>query len=493
MGATLPVLNRRFNSYERYDARSGSTYTLLPFRFLPLDDKRHIVTNLAGEHLVVPRDVVQDLVRKRLPLHSALYNELKAKHFLLDGDSSVALDLLAAKYRTKRVPLSNFTALHMFVVTLRCDHSCPYCQVSRQSEDRAAFDMTEAMADRAIGFLFRSPSPTLKVEFQGGEPLLNFDLIKYIVRQVEQRNSGMGRSVEFVIATNLSPLTDEHLQFCLEHDVFISTSLDGPAQLHNANRPRPGRDSYERTVKGIERVREALGPHKISALMTTTAASLAQPTEIIDEYLRQGFGAIFLRPISPYGFAVKTRQADSYQMDQWLDFYKKGLAYVLSLNCRGIDFREHYAALILRKMLTPYGTAYVDLQSPAGIGIGAVAFNYDGDVYPSDEARMLMEMGDRTFRLGNLFENTYEEIMTSDALLGPLTESMAECVPCCSDCGVQPYCGSDPVHHHRMFGDPVGFKPSSAFCRKNMGVIRHIVTLLEDDPKAAEILRGWAQ
>jgi hypothetical protein len=52
---------------------------------------------------------------------------------VLDCDSSVALDLLAVKYRTKQAPLANLTSLIMFVVTLRCEHSCPYCQVSRQS------------------------------------------------------------------------------------------------------------------------------------------------------------------------------------------------------------------------------------------------------------------------------------------------------------------------------------------------------------------------
>ncbi len=51
-------------------------------------------------------------------------------------------------------------------------------------------------------------------------------------------------------------------------------------------------------------------------------------------------------------------------------------------------------------MLTNDDPGYVDLTSPAGIGIGAIVYNYDGDVYASDEGRMLAEMGDTTFRLG---------------------------------------------------------------------------------------------
>jgi His-Xaa-Ser system radical SAM maturase HxsB len=379
----------------------------------------------------------------------------------------------------------------MYVVTLRCDHSCPYCQVSRQSVDRHAYDMKPDVADRAIDFMFRSPSKAIKVEFQGGESLLNFDLIRHIVERVEARNEAEGRELQFVIATNLAPLTDEILAYCREHEILISTSLDGPSGLHNLNRPRPGMDSHELATQGIRRVRDALGPDRVSALMTTTAASLTQPEAIIDEYVRQGFSSIFLRPLSPYGFAVKTGMVSRYTVEQWLDFYRAALAHIIDLNLRGVLFREEYSSLILRKMLTPYPTGYVDLQSPAGIGIAGLVFNYDGDIYASDEARMLAETGDRSFRLGNLSADSFEEVMLSDSLVDLLSESMTEGVPMCVDCGFQPYCGSDPVYHHATQGDAVGFKPTSDFCRKNMTIMRHLIRMLEDDAAAATVLESW--
>ena len=51
-------------------------------------------------------------------------------------------------------------------------------------------------------------------------------------------------------------------------------------------------------------------------------------------------------------------------------------------------------------MLADRPLGYVDLRSPAGIGLGALVYNYDGKVFASDEGRMLAEMGDRTFELG---------------------------------------------------------------------------------------------
>jgi His-Xaa-Ser system radical SAM maturase HxsB len=462
-------------------------------RLIALDTDRYVLTNFAGEYIVLPKATVRQLVRHELDMASRDYEELKARHFVLDGDSNVALDLLAVKYRTKQSLLASFTSLFMYVVTLRCDHSCPYCQVSRQSVDRHAYDMKPEMAEKAIEFMFRSPSQAIKVEFQGGEPLLNFELIRQIVERVEARNEHEGCDLQFVIATNLAPLTDDVLEYCRAHDILISTSLDGPKDLHNRNRPRPGGDSHQLAEQGIRRVREALGPDRVSALMTTTAASLPSPREIVDEYVRLGFSSIFLRPLSPYGFAVKTGLVRQYTMDDWLEFYRAALAHIIDLNLRGIALREEYASLILRKMLTPYPTGYVDLQSPAGIGIAGLVFNYDGDIYASDEARMLAETGDRRFRLGNLARDAFEDVMLSDSLLDVLSGTMTEGVPMCVDCGFQPYCGSDPVYHYATQGDVVGFKPASDFCRKNMAVMRHLIHLLEDDEESASVLRGWLE
>jgi len=479
-------LGRSFSPPEEYTAAGG--YRLLPLRFLSLDEARYVVTGLAGDYAVLERSDLRALVGHELCPGSKLYEDLKGKHLIADGDSQVYRDLLAAKYRTKQARLPAWTALHMFVVTLRCDHTCQYCQVSRVSEDRASFDMTPAVADRAIDLMLQSPSPTLKVEFQGGESLLNFELVKYVVNEVERRIGA--RQVAFVITTNLANLTDEMIDFAGHHGILFSTSLDGPAALHNANRPRPGRDSHARVIESIERIRARLGPDAVAALMTSTAESLRQPEAIIDEYVARGFRSIFLRYISPYGFAVKTRSRIGYETEEFIEFFKRGLKYIIRLNLEGTPLRVTYTQLLLERILSPYPTGYVDLQSPAGMGIAGIVYNYDGGVYAADEGRMLAEMGDQTFRLGHV-DDTYEKLFLESPLLPMVHETMTEGLPGCVDCAFQPYCGSDPIFHHRTQGDPVGHRPTSAFCKRNMSLMRHIIQLLEDDPKSARVLKSW--
>jgi uncharacterized protein len=478
---------------EHFAPSAAQPYQILPFRFLRWDSHEVLVTSDVGEAVFLAREDFAAFVSRRLPRSAAAYDALKAKHFLHDSSSSLPFELLATKFRTKKAFLEGFTGLHLFVVTLRCDHSCPYCQVSRVTEDRHQFDMPEDVALKAIDLMFRSPSPHLKVEFQGGEPLLNFPLIRFVVEAVEARNLVERREIQFVIATNMALLTDEMLAFCARRGVHLSTSLDAPMDLHNANRPRPGGNSYAIVLRNIERAREVLGRDHVSALMTTTEQSLRAPRDIVNEYARRGFDTIFLRPISPYGFAVKSRSAFRYEAGQFIEFYKAGLDEIIDVNRRGVPLMEVYTQILLRRMLTPFTTGYVDLQSPTGAGIGGVVYNYDGDVYASDEGRMLAEMNDTTFRLGNVHHNRYEEIFGGEPLRTLVEQSCLETLPGCSECVFAPYCGADPVFHWATQSDPVGHRPTSAFCARQTGVFRHLFELLRgNDRFIRELFLSWA-
>ncbi|MDR3376292.1 MAG: His-Xaa-Ser system radical SAM maturase HxsB [Ancalomicrobiaceae bacterium] len=481
----------KFQPKESFGVAEGS-YRLLPFNFARFFNNSVVLSNMAGEYTLIPEQAFSDFISGTLHQDTDAYAKLLEAGFLVDDTSALSLDLLAVKLRTKLSNISRFTSLHMIVVTLRCDHSCPYCQVSRQSEDKEKYDISPETAGKAVDLIFRSPSRDIKIEYQGGEPLLNFASVEFITKYAVSLASKHNKNVSFVIATNLSRITDDMLQFCKEFDVSVSTSLDGPKDLHNLNRPMSGADSFERVASGVDLTRRFLGRSSVSALMTTTEASLGRVKDIVDTYVEMGFPGIFLRPLSPYGFAIKTKTYSKYDTRRWLDFYDEGLEYILQLNRLGVDFSEFYSSTILKKMLTPFSPGYVDLMSPAGIGIAAVVYNYNGNIYASDEGRMRAEMGDETFRLGNVHANSYDEIFTSDELLEPLERSFTGSVPMCSDCVYEPYCGAEPVYHHATQGDFVGFKPLSGFCERNMHVIKRLMSIVEGGSADSRTLRRWS-
>jgi His-Xaa-Ser system radical SAM maturase HxsB len=483
---------RKFKDQDFYQ-QDISHYYLLPFKFHRLNNGREVLVNEVGDYLIVPSGTSAKIVNREIEKSNDLYPSLISNFIISEKKIPDLIDVLATRYRTKKSFLDNFTALHIFVVTLRCNHSCHYCQVSRVTEKKNEFDISIENLEAGIQHMFKTPSPSITMEFQGGEPLLAFDKVQYGVERALELNKAYNKELSFVICTNATVISEDILDFCKSNDILISTSLDGPENIHNPNRPKSGAKSYELVIEGIEKMRNVLGHDRVSALMTTTLLSLEHPVEIINEYIHNGFSSIFLRPISPYGFALKNPQRNNYQAEKFLDFYKKGLDYILSLNKEGHFFVEDYTTVILKKILTSFPIGYVDLQSPAGMINNVIVFNYDGFVYATDESRMLAENGDFTFRLGHV-QDSYSSLYYGDKAKRFSEHWANESLAGCSDCGYQSYCGADPVYHYADQGDLEGYRPNSAYCKKNMGIIDHIFELIDKEGETVlPIFYSWIQ
>ena len=490
---TTLIKGRRKFQEEGNFGTSKDQYWLLPFRFHRLTDKTEILVNEVGDYVTVPSGTTKLIIKKKLSKTNSpeLYKDLAANFIISQKPVPDLLDTLATRYRTKKSFLDHFTSLHIFVITLRCEHTCQYCQVSRVTQDKERYDMSFEHIDKGIDMMLKSPNNHVTMEFQGGESLLAFEKIVYAVTRTKKLLKQIDKHVTFVICTNLALITAEMLDFCKENDILISTSLDGPSNIHNINRPRSGKNSYELLLNGIALSRKILGADRVSALMTTTSLSLNHPKEIVDEYFQQGFRNIFLRPISPYGFATKNPAKNIYDTDKFLEFYKTAFQHILQYNLGGKYFREDYATVILKKILTPFPVGYVDLQSPAGLINSVIVFNYEGSVYATDEARMLAEMKDYTFKLGHLDENTYHEIFYGDKAQEIAKVWANETLSGCSDCAFQAYCGADPVHNYATQGDIYGHRPTSSFCKRNMEIIRYLIELMESDKIIKQIFQSW--
>jgi uncharacterized protein len=109
----------KFQELATFESTLKAGYRLLPLAFTKLRNDEYVVTNATGEFIVLEHNDLTSLVRHQLSYSSNVYQTLKSKHFLMDADSNVAIDLLALKTRTKLLNLGNFTGLHIFVVTLR--------------------------------------------------------------------------------------------------------------------------------------------------------------------------------------------------------------------------------------------------------------------------------------------------------------------------------------------------------------------------------------
>jgi len=468
-------------------------YQILPFQFIRMPQEEILIVNEVGEFIFLDVRAFQEVIDYKTDPHSELFLNLKGKHFVTDTDVVPVIELLSTKYRTKKAFLKDFTALHMVVVTLRCNHCCRYCHASSEPPENTQWDMSSSVAHKVVDMIFETPSPIIKIEFQGGEPLLNWGVVQEIVEYAEKLNKKKSKSVEFVLCTNLTLLTEDTLKYLINHNIYISTSLDGPIDIHDKNRIlRKGGSSYKLFIEKLAMTLEIAGKDIVSALMTTTEYSLNRMKNVVDEYVEKGFQGIFLRGLNPYGFAKADHKLLGYQTDKFIEAYKETLKYIIDINLNGIYFEESYTTLLLSRILTPFSTGFVDLQSPAGVGISGVVYDYNGDVYPSDEARMLAKMGNNKFLLGNVEKDTYLNIFDGNTLQQIINKSVVETLPGCAICAFQQYCGADPVRNYSEQGDIVGHRPTNDFCKRNMGIIKFLFELIrEQNEDVMDVFWSW--
>ena len=468
---------------------------LVPLRFREVGGAV-LLTNPWGSFVFVSRDEFAALARGEIVEGSPLHARLADKGFLRD-----AIDVAreAERLRKKKRFLDYGPNLHICVVTLRCNETCVYCHASRADMDAVHTDMTPATGEKVVDLMLESTSPSVTLEFQGGEPLVNFPVVKHIIDYALTRNRAYGKELGFTMVSNLSLMDEEKLSYLVDHKVQICTSIDGPEALHRKQRVLVGESSHRIAARWIERINKAyidlgLDPslYHVEALLTTTREALSIPREIVDTYVGLGCRAIFLRPVDPFGFAERTRKVVEYDRAAYIDFYRAATDHILAYNRRGEQVLERYAAIFLTKILGDDDPNFLDIRSPSGSGIGALAYNHDGKIFTSDEGRMMHETGDSFFQIGDVATATYRALMTHETVRALILASIREVQPDCVSCTYATYCGIQPEHSYRTQGSIFGRMRESTLCAVHKGIQDYLFEKLhEGDPAVVETLRRW--
>lgn len=468
------------------------------FNFKKVDNK-YLLTNDAGKFIFLNVDDFEKFIFDKYNKNSDLYNKLSNNKFIIDKNKELFIEDFASEIRENKDYLFQGTQLHIFVLTKKCNHQCIYCQASANKDKNQESDdlqMDLATAKKAVDIAFQSPDKTMTFEFQGGEPLLNFKTLKFIVNYTKKKNVEFQKNVDFTVVTNLTVFKEEIFDFLINNEVTISTSIDGPDFLHNKNRPNKFKNSFSIIENNLEKIENIFlkksKKNKISAIQTTTKASLEYPVEIIDQYLALNFNSIFLRPLTPLGSCKDNWNEIGYKAEEFVDFYQTALNYIIKLNLEGVKIIESHAAIFLKKILTNESVNYMELRSPCGGSIGQLAYNYDGAVYVCDEARMLSEMGDENFKLGSVFNASYKSLLDNSICKSVCIASTLEIIPGCADCVYSPYCGSCPVLNYSSQKSIFAKAPSNYKCKIYSGILDIIFDKLKaNNEEVKDVFLDW--
>lgn len=457
------------------------------FNFKKISDG-YLITNELGRYAFISEDEFKILVNDEITMDHKRFEELKEKYFIFDGSQQEFIWNASREMRRNKQYLGEATQLFIFVVTTQCNLNCVYCQAKDTDTLKHGF-MSKEVALNGLDIVFQSPSQDMTIEFQGGEPLLNFDVIQDIVLEGEKRAQKEKRELHFSIVSNLMLLNDQMIHFFKEHHIGISTSLDGHSKIHNINRNDfDGNGSFERVIKAI-RLLQSEGI-SVGCIETTTKETLKYAKELVDTYKKLNMHDIFIRPLTPLGVAKMKWDEIGYHQKDFIAFYSTCLQYIIQLNKEGYDLREGHASLFLERILKGVTQNYMELRSPCGASIGQMAIYYDGSIYTCDEGRMMAEMGEDLFKLGTI-DNTYTQLVSGTTCKSLCAASVLESLPECCDCVYHPYCGVCPVINYALYHDIFATQSDHYRCQMYKGMLDVIFSILQKNKEDQEVLKRW--
>jgi len=170
----------------------------------------------------------------------------------------------------------------IFFMTRECNLDCKYCYIDKKPKSY----MTEDIAFKGVDTLLKNSKEKAKISFFGGEPLLNFGLIKETVKYAEKKALEKNIKIRFSIATNGTLLTKERIDFLGKHNFTVELSLDGNEKTHNMTRPlTKGGGSYSDVIRHLPYLKKkAAHVVAVGVLAAETAHNASESAiHVIDE------------------------------------------------------------------------------------------------------------------------------------------------------------------------------------------------------------------
>lgn len=453
--------------------------TLLPFRYRDVGDEI-LITSEGGDFGFFSPSIVPRIIDDKLSIEER--DRLSALRIISPSETDWRVKSLALQAQRKYARKNRSISYLMVVPTLRCNLACSYCQVSRAPEDAEGFDWNREHLTALEKFIAEHCADKLKIEFQGGEVSLRPDMIA-AVEEIAERHCS---EFEMVACTNLVEISPEFEKFFDRRNFYISTSLDGSIEAMASNRTH-SLEVAEGNFKNIKYVIDRYGIEKISFLPTVTGHTKDNPEELINLYASLGASGIFLRPVNHMGFARKQHKEARYEFDAWKPFFIRSLEQIKSINQKQY-FEEVYVADLVRKIFAGDIGAFIDFRSPSAFLRDMAVIDFDGTIYPSDEARMLTRTRHVDLSVGTLFDGLNEEkISTLNSI------ALNETHPDCIHCAYMPYCGIDPIDDLSRYKRVDLPKIETWFCNKQMFFFDWIFEkILSNDADWIQIFSRWA-
>ena len=329
-----------------------------------------------------------------------------------------------------------------------CNLRCKYCFAGTGDFGGGRKMMDEATGKAAIDFMLRSSGTRkhLEVDFFGGEPLLNFDLVKNLTAYGEEQGPKFGKIISFTLTTNGTLLGDDEIQFLNDKKMAVVLSLDGRPDVNDRMRPFEGNvGSYTPVKEALLRFVEARSGQNYYVRGTFTAHNLDFSEDVKHMY-DLGFREISVEPV--VGGAGETYTLTTEHLNTLCAEYDKLASFYLERELVGEPFNFFHF-----NMATYNSPCFGKRVSGCGAGFDYVAVTPDGELYPCHQF-----VGNPKFLMGDVFTGIHDNTLSHEFRQANLYKK-----PECMECWAKFFC-SGGCHANAFHTNGVLLKPDVLSC-----------------------------
>ena len=275
-----------------------------------------------------------------------------------------------------------------------CNLNCSYCFASqgRYQGDRAL--MSFEVGKRAMDFLIENSGTrrNLEVDFFGGEPLMNFDVVKQLVAYARSREKECGKHFRFTLTTNGVLIDDDVIDFANREMSNVVLSIDGRKEVHDRMRPfRGGQGSYDLIVPKFQKLAESRNQEKYYIRGTFTRNNLDFSKDV-EHFADLGFKQMSIEPV--VGDDTEPYAIQKEDLPQIFEEYDKLAKFLIEREKSGRGFNFFHFMIDLEG-----GPCVSKRLSGCGSGTEYLAVTPWGDFYPCHQF-----VGQEEFLMGNVDE-----------------------------------------------------------------------------------------
>lgn len=336
--------------------------------------------------------------------------ELVENGILYSNDSYVDI----AKHQSKS---SSYIKAVCLNVAHDCNLRCKYCFADGEGYNLEKKLMSFQVAKKSIDFLIKESGSkrNLEVDFFGGEPLLNFDVVKKTVEYARTQEKLYNKNFRFTITTNGTLLTDEIIDYLEENMENIVLSIDGRKEIHDNIRVfMNDKGSYDIILPNIKKVvaKRHLSKKQYFIRGTFTSKNL-DFSEDVKHFIDLGFKEISIEPVAlPYENPLSIKEKDFEQIFNQYEKICEELIKNKDVNFYHFNIDIYNGPCIYKRLIA------------CGAGYEYVAITPNGDVYPCHQF-----IGNKDFIMGNIFDDNLNTEITK-TFKGTHIYNKLECKEC---------------------------------------------------------------